>query len=137
MATVNPTAAQQLQAAQLAQGLRSPYDGTSPTNPLGAGFLPGAPNLGAARPGAQVNATNQTAVATNGDVNQHVTNANTYNTRNYTVIMPGGGSWLGGLGLGGLGHGGGQAFIDPQTGVVYMRKEEGITGWLKRLFRGY
>jgi len=92
--------------------------------------------------GPQVNATNQTALAPNGDVNQSVSNSNQYTNKYYNIIVPN--STLGGLsGWGGLGqtlgswNQPGNSFIDPKTGVLYVQKETGITGWFKRLFRGY
>lgn len=127
--------------------LASPYDGTTPTTTgivtPGTGYgiptLTGQPNL---YPGTgtgqspQVNATNQTAIAPNGDVNQHVVNENQYTNRYYNIIVPNGalGGW-GGLGsVLGSWNQPRQSFIDPQTGVMYMQKDTGITGWFRRLF---
>jgi hypothetical protein len=149
MATVNPASAalaprmQNLPQAALA----SPYDGTHPAAgspimgamPIG-GAVPQLTGVPGSRP--QVNATNQTAFAPNGDVNQSVTNSNQYTNKYFNIVVPHG---YGGVGsaLGGLGgrFGGwntpGNSFIDPQTGVLYVQQDKGFTGWLKRLFRGY
>jgi hypothetical protein len=145
VATPTPTMAQSLPMT----GLASPYDGTSPLIAANTGGVPitGSPTgtlPGLATGGRpQVNATNQTALAPNGDVNQTVTNENQYVNKYYNIIVPNQGL-LGGLGgWGGLGgmFGGwntpGNSFIDPKTGVLYVQKESGIGGWLKRLFRGY
>lgn len=151
---------QQLQQQQLAmhaqgqmpQGLVSPYTGTSPIPTMGTGVpsltgYPGAGGIGgiggAGHGSPQLNATNQTALAPNGDVNQTVTNENQYVNKYYNIIMPYGGigGGFGGAlgGLGGLGgwNQPGNSFIDPKTGVLYVQKEQGFTGWIKRLFRGY
>lgn len=142
----------------------SPYDGTSPVlgpgaglggMPLGAGQLSGAYGeqlpigagslMGGMVPGGlggqgsttapQINATNQTALAPNGDVSQQVTNQNQYTNRYYNIIVPNGA--LGGLGgLGGWNQPG-NSFIDPQTGVLYVQQSTGILGWFKRLFQGF
>ena len=114
----------------------------------------GTPGIGGAVPqltglsgsrGPQVNATNQTAIAPNGNVNQVVTNENQYTNKFYNIIVPQQGGMFGGLfggwgGAGGL-FGGwntpGNSFVDPATGVLYVQKDQGITGWFKRLFRGY
>ena len=167
------TAAQQQQAAMLAQqqqqlamqrqlaqggqaGLQSPYDGSTPYGtpmpaaiggyPLEAGVRPASlAGLDGGRP--QVNATNQSALAPNGDVNQQVTNENRYENKYYNIVtMPqgygvGGGVWGGvGVGVGGLGYGspyGSNCFVDPMSGVMYCQRETGFFGWLKSLFRGY
>lgn len=88
----------------------------------------------------QVNATNQSAVANNGTVNQSVSNTNTYNNNYYNFYgiqgSPGAsfpmsaynnsGYMYGGLGaMGGFGLLGG--------GI----NSGGVTGWLQRLFRGF
>lgn len=135
--------------------LASPYDGTNPaggmpiTGPAGGmpimgtpigGSVPQLTGLSGGRP--QVNATNQTAFAPNGDVNQSVTNSNQYTNKYYNIVVPHSYGGVGGA-LGGLGgmFGGwntpGNSFIDPKTGVLYVQQEQGFTGWLKRLFRGY
>jgi len=137
------------------RGLVSPYTGTSPIPTMGTGVptlsgYPGARGMGgiggigaAGQGSPQLNATNQTALAPNGDVNQTVTNENQYVNKYYNIIMPYGGigGGFGGAlgGLGGLGgwNQPGNSFIDPKTGVLYVQKEQGFTGWVKRLFRGY
>lgn len=125
--------------------LVSPYDGTVPTT-LGtaspyASQVPTLTGLGSGADGSgrQLNATNQTAYAPNGNVNQNVVNENQYTNKYYNIVVPNSG--MGALGgVGGL-FGGwntpGNSFIDPQTGVLYIQKDSGITGWFKRLFRGY
>ena len=178
MTSVPPTNGVQTQLPQTA--LTSPYDGTVPTSlgtvgtgtgvantaaiPTltglgGAAGLVGTPATGSN--GRQVNATNQTAFAPNGDVNQSVTNENSFTNKYYNIIVPspmygggfsgslGGVGLLGGYGVGGLGgygHTGGllggwntpgNSYIDPKTGVMYVQQETGITGWFKRLFRGW
>jgi hypothetical protein len=89
----------------------------------------------------QLNATNQTALAPNGNVNQTVTNSNQYVNKYYNIIVPHGGLFGSIGGVGGLFGGGigtpGNSFIDPKTGVLYVQQETGFVGWLKRLFRGY
>lgn len=114
--------------------LVSPYDGTIPgASPIGPGVMPGS--LGALDGGRpQVNATHQSALATNGSVNQNVTNNNTY--KNFYIVQ--GGGLFGGAfsGWQGLGPNGSQAYIDPLTGAVVQRKS-GLFGWLGRLIRGY
>lgn len=130
----------------------SPLDGTSSS--LGTAALTGAAGYGASGYGAsgygvpnltgvgsgapQTNATNQTALAPNGDVNQSVTNQNQYTNKYYNIIVPN--SALGGvgnIGLGGMfGGGQGNAFIDPQTGVLYVQKDNSVLGWFRRLFSG-
>jgi hypothetical protein len=177
MTTVPPTSSVKTTLPQTA--LTSPYDGTVPTSlgtvgtgvPLGAAVptltgLTGAAGLTApGSNGRQVNATNQTAIAPNGDVNQSVTNENSYTNKYYNIIVPspmyggGFGGALGGLGmLGGYGavggYGGyppqgglggllggwnspGNSYIDPKTGVMYVQQDTGISGWFKRLFRGW
>ena len=148
MASINPTtsatAARQQQllaqqaAAQQQAALTSPYDGTSPTT-TGMG-VPQLTGLTGGAHGPQVNLTNQTALAPNGDVNQVVTNQNQYTNKYYNIIVPSSGALFGGWGgAGGLFGGsgiGGNAFVDPQTGVLYVQRSTGITGWIKRLFGG-
>jgi hypothetical protein len=148
MASVTPASAARPQVQSLpTTALASPYDGTNPAGgvpimgaaPVG-GTVPQLTGLSGSRP--QVNATNQTALAPNGDVNQTVTNSNQYTNKYYNIVVPNGYGGIGSAwgGLGGL-FGGwntpGNSFIDPKTGVVYVQQEQGITGWLKRLFRGY
>ncbi|MCW2973098.1 MAG: hypothetical protein JWN72_1371 [Thermoleophilia bacterium] len=144
--TVSPTTG--LTAAALPQtaAVTSPLDGTSSAlgaaGPYGTSGLTGAtgygvPTLtGAGSSGApQTNATNQTALAPNGDVNQSVTNQNQYTNKYYNIIVPN--SVYGGVGnLGGLFGNQGNAFIDPQTGVLYVQKDNSIGGWFRRLFSG-
>ena len=152
--TVSPTtgltAASLPQTAAQTAAVTSPLDGTSSalgtaaaygtSGPMGAtGY--GVPTLtGAGSSGApQTNATNQTALAPNGDVNQSVTNQNQYTNKYYNIIVPN--SVFGGVGnlgnLGGVfGSNSGNAFIDPQTGVLYMQKDNSVIGWFKRLFSG-
>lgn len=143
---LQPKPAAQAQLPLAAQpGLVSPYDGTSPTG-LPGGMLPGGvlpggqmPNtggmLGAGAAKPQMNATNQTGLAPNGDVNQTVTNQNAYTNKYYNIIMP--------YGQGGGGYNPfnpglqGNSFIDPASGVMYVQQDTGIVGWFKRLFRGY
>lgn len=113
--------------------LTSPLDGTSPLG-LGMSGLAGA-NGGRV---PQVNATNQSALAPNGDINQSVTNNNNYENRYYNIIsLPQSGynAWGGWGMLGGLGAG--QTYVDPMTGVMYARRQPGLLGWLKSLLRGY
>lgn len=127
--------------------LVSPYDGTVPTtlgtaSPYVGSQVPTLTGLGAGADGSgrQLNATNQTAYAPNGNVNQNVVNENQYTNKYYNIIVPGSGlgSALGGVGgLFGGWNTPGNSFIDPQTGVLYVQKDTGITGWFKRLFRGY
>lgn len=159
MASINPMAAATLTGAPSLQGsqqlpataLASPYDGTIPAA-TGQPIM-GAPGLGGAVPqltgltgsrGPQVNATNQTAIAPGGNVNQVVTNENQYTNKFYNIIVPqqgmfGGlfGGWGGAGGLFGGWNTPGNSFVDPATGVLYVQKQNGITGWFKRLFRGY
>jgi hypothetical protein len=138
-------------------GLVSPYDGTTPfpglaangtQYPLEAGTMPGSlAGLDAGRP--QVNATNQSALAPNGDITQNVTNDNTYTNKYYNIITSpygvGGGMYNPAFptygGWGGWGAPvspyGQQAFVDPTTGALIVHDDGGIIGWLKRLFRGY
>jgi hypothetical protein len=79
----------------------------------------------------QVNATNQTGIAPNGDVNQNVTNENNY----YNIIMPQS-PWQ--SFIGGLGFGTSRPTIDPRTGAYLVQPQRtGIIGWIQRLFRGY
>lgn len=135
-------------------GLVSPLDGTSP-----AGILPGGLGAypleaGARGPGSlagldagrpQVNATNQSALAPNGDINQTVTNQNTYENKYYNIItspygVGGGYANPNFPSYGGWGSGfpyGQQTVIDPTTGALMVRNESGFIGWVKRLFRGY
>lgn len=158
MASINPMASSVLPQAQSTlpratgqqqlpmTALASPYDGTTPVS--------GMPIMGASTPGAvpaltglgnggrpQVNATNQTAIAPNGNVNQVVTNENSYTNKFYNIVVPHQGGVFGGLFGSGSLFGGwntpGNSFIDPKTGVLYVQQETGITGWFKRLFRGY
>ena len=144
--TVNPTTGITPTALPQTAVTASPLDGTSPSlgtaaaygtsGPMGAtGY--GVPTLtGAGTSGApQTNATNQTALAQNGDVNQTVTNQNQYTNKYYNIIVPN--SVYGGVGnLGGLFGNQGNAFIDPQTGVLYVQKDNSIGGWFRRLFSG-
>ena len=156
MSSVNPLAGQVslpqttaatagAQASLPMSALVSPYDGTVPTS-LGtaspyAGQVPNLTGLGSGGDGTgrQLNATNQSAYAPNGNVNQNVTNENSYTNKYYNIIVPNSG--LGGLGGVSSLFGGwnqpGNSFVDPQTGVLYIQKDTGITGWFKRLFRGY
>ena len=161
MASINPMATTGLPQArspltagqqQLPQtALASPYDGTTPTGgmpilgPSTHGAVPALTGLGQTGGRPQVNATNQTAIAPNGNVNQVVTNENTYTNKFYNIVVPHHGGLFGGLsgafgGVGGLfgsWNTPGNSFVDPQTGVLYVQKDTGITGWFKRLFRGY
>jgi hypothetical protein len=143
--TVSPTTG--LTAAALpSTAVTSPLDGTSPSlgtaltgnAGLAAGTGYGVPTLtgtGGTGTTPQVNATNQTALAPNGDVNQSVTNQNQYTNKYYNIIVPNG--VFGGVGnLGGILGNQGNAFIDPQTGVLYVQKDNGILGWFRRLFSG-
>jgi hypothetical protein len=155
MASINPLATTPTLAQQQSlpmTALASPYDGTNPAGgvPVTGGIpvtgtpMGGVPQLtGLAGAGGhpQVNATNQTAVAPGGTVNQTVSNENTYSNRYYNIVVPNSGGLFGGLGgVGGLLGGWntpGNSFIDPKTGVLYVQQDHGITGWFKRLFRGY
>ncbi len=155
MATIKPASAvapQPTMQSLPTTALASPYDGT---NPAGAGVgmpIMGLPNgsavpqltgLQAGRP--QVNATNQTALAPNGNVNQTVTNSNSYTNKYYNIVVPDRGGLLGGIGGAFNGAGGlfgswntpGNSFVDPKTGVLYVQEQKGFMGWLKGLFRGY
>ncbi|MCW2922842.1 MAG: hypothetical protein JWM98_246 [Thermoleophilia bacterium] len=154
MASINPatsgvTAAQSLPMTALA----SPYDGTNPATgvqpimgpgtyaPSTYGGTPQLTGLGGSGGHPQVNATNQTALAPNGNVNQSVTNENQYTNKIYNIVVPqqGGGLFggIGGSSLLGSWNSPGNSFVDPATGVLYVQKDTGITGWFKRLFRGY
>lgn len=148
MATVKPAASVTPTMQSLpTTALASPYDGTNPAgsvpvtgSPIGMGAVPQLTGLTGGRP--QVNATNQTAFAPNGDVNQSVTNSNQYTNKYYNIVVPNGyggvgSSWGGVGGLFGGWNTQGNSFIDPKTGVLYVQQETGFTGWLKRLFRGY
>ena len=146
--TVSPTTGITPTALPQTAVTASPLDGTSPS--LGTAALTGqagyagygVPTLtgtGASGSTPQTNATNQTALAQNGDVNQTVTNQNQYTNKYYNIIVPN--SVFGGVGnlgnLGGVfGSNAGNAFIDPQTGVLYMQKDNSVIGWFKRLFSG-
>ena len=156
MASVQPTSmTAQLPTMQSlpTTALASPYDGTNPAGAMPISGMPmgGMPMTGAVPqltglPGAggrpQVNATNQTALAPNGNVNQSVTNSNQYTNKYYNIVVPNGYGGVGGS-IGGLGglfgswNTPGNSFIDPQTGVLYVQEDKGISGWFKRLFRGY
>jgi hypothetical protein len=156
MATIKPASAvapqPQMQTLPTT-ALASPYDGT---NPAGAGM--GMPIMGMPTGGAvpqltglggagrpQVNATNQTALAPNGNVNQTVTNSNSYTNKYYNIVVPHQGGLFGGIGgaFGGAGNlfgswnTPGNSFVDPKTGVLYVQEQKGFMGWLKGLFRGY
>ena len=148
MASINP-ASRTLTAPTMQQqlpmsGLVSPYDGTAPganvpiMGPTTGGPVPQLTGLSGGRP--QVNATNQTAFAQNGNVNQSVTNENQYTNKYYNIIVPQSGGLFGGWGGAGNLPGGfasqGSSFIDPKTGVLYVQRDQGITGWFKRLL-GY
>lgn len=159
MASINPLASSVPPRAQTAlpgaglqqqqlpmSALASPYDGTTPSagmpiiGPSTHGAVPALTGLGSGgRP--QVNATNQTAIAPNGNVNQVVTNENQYTNKFYNIVVPHQGGMFGGLfgagNLFGSWNTPGNSFIDPNTGVLYVQKDTGITGWFKRLFRGY
>ncbi len=164
---------QRLGATAPSAGLVSPYDGTTPGfapgatagYPLAGGLASGAyPGVGSPQP--QVNATNQSALAPNGNVNQTVTNENKYETKYINIIAspfgmgygaaPFAGAYQGTWGMptapgfgagfgnpyGALGHGTGfpygeRVYVDPSTGALMVQHEKGITGWFKRLFRGY
>ena len=149
--TVSPTTGLTQQAAlPQTAAVTSPLDGSSSS--LGTAALTGATGYGTTGYGVptltgvggsgsapQTNATNQTALAQNGDVNQTVTNQNQYTNKYYNIIVPN--SVFGGVGnlgnLGGMfGAGAGNAFIDPQTGVLYVQKDNSIGGWFRRLFSG-
>ena len=140
MTSINTAAAAQAAALQnqmAAQGLNG--------YPVDSGMAPGslaALGTGGSKP--QVNATNQSALAPNGSINQSVTNANSYTNKYYNIVtapqMPyygvGGGAYL--PGSNGWGSPlSNNSFVDPQTGVLYVRQETGIVGWFKRLLRGY
>ena len=158
MASINPVSTALPTTQTLpTMALASPYDGTSPTGMVGAPITGyGAPGYGAqgavpqltglssgGRP--QVNATNQTALAPNGNVNQSVTNSNQYTNKYYNLVVPHQGGLLGGIGgafngassLFGSWNTPGNSFVDPKTGVLYVQEQKGFTGWLKGLFRGY
>jgi hypothetical protein len=98
----------------------------------------------------QVNATNQSALASNGNVNQTVTNENKYENKYYNIITsPTYGSGFGtgyGLGAGAIQGWGGlygngmdpsEVTVDPYTGAMIVNRKTGVLDWLKRLFRGY
>jgi hypothetical protein len=154
MANINPVsaaAAQPTMQSLPTTALASPYDGT---NPAAAGMpimgmptgsaVPQLTGLGSGgRP--QVNATNQTALAPNGNVNQSVTNSNSYTNKYYNIVVPDRGGLFGGIGGAFSGAGNlfgswntpGNSFVDPKTGVLYVQEQKGFMGWLKGLFRGY
>lgn len=154
MASINPMTSAASPAVQSIPmtALQSPYDGTTPMTganpmlggapimgPMTGGPVPQLTGLAGGRP--QVNATNQTALAPNGNVNQVVTNENQYTNKYYNIIVPNQGGLLGGLGGASSLFGGwntpGKSFVDPATGVLYVQKDTGITGWFKRLLGGY
>lgn len=133
-------------------GLVSPYDGTSPVPGMGIMSDPTGGLLGSSgRPVPQVNANSQNALATNGDINQTVSNENTYkNVYNYYVASPYGyggvynsaySGWGTGygqqLGMPGAGGFNGNYNVDPYTGALVYKQRGGVIGWLQRLFRGY
>lgn len=138
---LKPTALPQIAATG---PVTSPLDGTSSSLAAAAGYGTsgqlgatgyGVPTLTGASGSPQTNATNQTALAPNGDVNQTVTNSNQYTNKYYNIIVPN--SAYGGVGnLGGLFGNQGNAFIDPQTGVLYVQRDNSISGWFRRLFSG-
>ncbi|MCW2920815.1 MAG: hypothetical protein JWL76_689 [Thermoleophilia bacterium] len=158
MATIKPAsqvAAQPQMQTLPMTALASPYDGT---NPAGAGMATGMPIMGLPNGSAvpqltglgsgghpQVNATNQTALAPNGNVNQTVTNSNSYTNKYYNIVVPQQGGLFGGIGGAFSGAGNlfgswntpGNSFVDPKTGVLYVQEQKGFMGWLKGLFRGY
>lgn len=153
MATIKPAstvAAQPPMQSLPTTALASPYDGTNPEVagmpimglPTG-GAVPQLTGLSGGRP--QVNATNQTALAPNGNVNQTVTNSNSYVNKYYNIVVPHQGGLLGGIGGAFSGASGvfgswntpGNSFVDPKTGVLYVQEQKGFMGWLKSLFRGY
>ena len=125
-----------LQNQMAAQGLNG--------YPVETGMAPGslaALNGGGSTP--QVNATNQSALAPNGDINQTVTNSNHYENKYYNVSTTtapyygvGGGAYLNGS-TGWGNPSASNSYVDPRTGVLYVRQETGIVGWFKRLLRGY
>ncbi|MCW2926861.1 MAG: hypothetical protein JWM86_829 [Thermoleophilia bacterium] len=158
MASITPAtlAAQPTMQSLPQTALASPYDGTNPalgmpvTGPAGpyGGIAAGLPTGGVPQltgltggRGPQVNATNQTAFAPNGNVNQVVTNSNQYTNKYYNIVVPthGGGLFggIGGASALGSWNTPGNSFVDPKTGVLYVQKDQGFGGWLKRLFRGY
>lgn len=122
-------------------GLVSPYDGTTPVPGMGVG----APGLvGGSGTTPQVNANNQSAITANGNINQSVTNENTYKTvYNYYLGTPYGYGGIMSPGYSGYGtsFGYGSQFgspvVDPYTGAVLYKQRGGIVGWFERLFRGY
>lgn len=147
---VLPGAALGLGAGLAAPGLIGPGIAPGLAQP---GMLPGmSPQALQKHP--QLNATNQSALAPNGTVNQEVSNANTYEHKFYNIFQGGsptyggggvfGGGVLGGV-FGGAGYSGGgwgsapvQCGIDPYTGAAICQPQRGgIIGWLQRLFRGY
>lgn len=152
MATIKPASAVAPQPTMQSlpqTALASPYDGTQPGvgmpimgMPQGSA-VPQLTGLSGGRP--QVNATNQTALAPNGNVNQTVTNSNTYTNKYYNIVVPhsgglfgaGGGAWGGVGNLFGGWNTPGNSFVDPKTGVLYVQEQKGFMGWLKGLFRGY
>lgn len=165
-ATTNAVPTQPVQnLGMVAPGLASPYTGAPlpgasiPTAPVGypveAGAMPGASMPGSlagmASGQPQVNATNQSALASNGNVNQSVTNENKYENKYYNIITsPSYGFGMGGLGfgssIGSIGGWGGlygrgldpsEVTVDPYTGAMIMNRKTGVLDWLKRLFRGY
>jgi hypothetical protein len=147
---VSPTVLPMTASPPATTALASPYDATTPTGTVPVTGATGGVPITGGFPGSysgsgapQTNATNQTAIAPNGNVNQQVTNSNQYTNKYYNIIVPNGayGGW-GNLGLGAGGILGswntpGNSFVDPKTGVLYVQQETGFTGWLKRLFRGY
>ena len=156
LATANTKAvkaaqAQQLRAAQAQQlGMANPgVLGYGQAMQPGFGVDPGAGiPAGVSGQGKtpQVNATNQSALAPNGTVNQEVSNANTYEHKFYNIFQGGGGAYPLGAGgafggvLGGFGGGCGQCGggYDPYSGAAYCQPQRGgIIGWIQKLFRGY
>lgn len=152
MASINPVSTAQPTMQSLpTTALASPYDGTNPaavgTPIAGYGMGAAVPQLTGLSSGGrpQVNATNQTALAPNGNVNQTVTNSNQYTNKYYNIVVPQSGGLFGGIGGAFNGASGlfgswntpGNSFVDPKTGVLYVQEQKGFMGWLKGLFRGY
>ncbi len=113
--------------------------------PMEMGMMPGAlGNLDRVPP--QVNATNQSALANNGTVNQEVTNTNTYNNNYFNLYgmqaspwgsMPSYSYANSGM-MSPLGAGFGGSMLDPILGGSFFGTNQGgVLGWFQRLFRGY
>jgi hypothetical protein len=143
--SVTAAAAAKTAAAKAAAAKAAQAQAAAQTLPLAPGYpveagMPGSlQSLDGTKP--QVNATNQSALATNGTVNQTVSNSNEYhntyyssNPYNYTGYGVGGG--YGGIGGGWLPPGYEYKY-DARLGVTLLQRKGGLFGWLERLVSGY